>query len=191
MLRTLISDPRYTIRLLRLPGYAVLSLFHRQHLHNLGHRHGTLLNQADNQAHMFQNRRRDEVRDRLCASSVRCRCAAWGGPGLAQHAIALLVRLAFLVFVVPIMRDAALRRSCATVRFAAPEAAPQIITLDVPMVGEKEDPTMHAPFQMDTQIGAIPEQSPDHGIVRQHQLAHRLAAIPIRLALEPILNLGC
>jgi hypothetical protein len=140
---------------------------------------------------MFQNRRRNEDRDRLCAISFRWRCAAWGVPGLAQHAIALLVRLAFLVLVVPIMRDAALRRSCAPMRFAAAKATAQIITLDVAMVGKKEDPALHAPFQMNAQIGAIPEQSPDHGIVRQHQLAHRLAAIPIRLALEPILNLGC
>lgn len=191
MLRTLISDPRYTIRPLRRPDHAVLSLFLRQHLHNLGHRHGTPLDQADNQAHMFQNRRRDKVWDRGGAVTVRWRCDARGVPGLAQHSVALLVRLAFFVRVVPIISDAALRRSGTPVRLAAPKAATQIGALDVAMVGEKEDPAMHASLKMAAQIGAIPEQSPEHGIIHQHQLADRWVAIPSRLEMEPGLNLGC
>jgi hypothetical protein len=79
----------------------------------------------------------------------------------------------------------------AAMRLPAPETTPQIIPTSVAWISEKNNPALSAVLQVGPQVWPLAQQRPNLGIVRPHQLAHLVAAVPTWLKLEMPLNFGC
>jgi hypothetical protein len=76
-------------------------------------------------------------------------------------------------------------------RLSTPEPTTQVVPSGVTRIAEEHYPAMPATLQTAPQIRPLAQQRPNLGVIRPNQIPRLALAMPIRLALELLLDFDC